>query len=133
MDDYERTLADGEEEAPTDDHEEIPVDDYWEARRNYRRLERGRRSKLRRRIAKHAAEVKGNSVVVIEEICPSHGIHKMIVVRKNGDDISPPLCPVVVGLRRNAMDIREGKEPDTMLIARLLTETTDPNLWWIFL
>lgn len=125
MDDCEGTLTGGVEE--------VPVDDYWEAKRNYRRLERGRRSKLGRRIAKHAAEVMGNSVVVVEEICPSHGIHKMIVVRKNGDDISPPLCPIVVGLRRNAMDIREGKEPDIMLIPRLLTEATDPNLWWIYL
>lgn len=70
-------------------------------------------------------EVDGDKVRICDELCDCgrSGEHHKIVVRRNGKDISEPLCPVVAGLRKMRLKMERGEvlEPDA--ISKLLAES----------
>lgn len=98
------------------------AEEHKEAVCNYRRLRQERMSITASRGARKLGEVIGTGLRVSDQVCHC-GTHYMMIVRCNGDDVSQPLCPIAIGLRRARLDLRNGRQPDVELMPRLLEQS----------
>ena len=95
------------------------AEDHRQGVLNYRRIQDMRWRGCRRRAYHGFAEVNGNCLRRSEDICEC-GTHVKLIVRRNGKDLSGPLCPKIIAIRRWRMDIAEAREPDAKLMEKLL-------------
>jgi len=103
--------------------QKMHMQEYYTSLAYYRRLQAMDHRAFRRRRLQIAAEINGNGCRKTEEEC-NCGEHVKLIVTRNGDDISPPLCPKVIAIRRWRVDIAEGRQPDVNLMAKLLKGAT---------
>jgi hypothetical protein len=70
------------------------------------------------------AEINGTGCRRSEDECECgrERHHVRLIVTRNGQDISGPMCPWAIAIRRLRLDVAEGQESNPGLLAKLLEE-----------
>lgn len=110
------------------DRPATPEEEAVEAIKNFYRIRQGHTNGRLRRQLIAMQEINGTGCRRSEDECDcGRGNHVKLIVVKNGKDLSGPLCPRVIAIRRLRLDVAARREPDPNLLQRLLREAAIEN------